>query len=103
MIYRLTKAASEDLLEIWNYIATDNLTAADKLIDDIYEAFDLLAENPEIGRKNEPIGKHSFRFWTVRKRYHVIYRNKQEIEIARVLNGYRDIFTILSSQEDLSH
>lgn len=47
--YELSVEALADLQEIWVYIASDSLTAADKLEDDIYQACELLAKNPRLG------------------------------------------------------
>jgi len=44
--YELSPEATDDLQEIWVYIANDNPIAADKLEDDIYAACELLAKNP---------------------------------------------------------
>jgi plasmid stabilization system protein ParE len=38
-----------DRAEIWEYIALDNIDAADRWIGKLFEAFDLLARNPGIG------------------------------------------------------
>jgi plasmid stabilization system protein ParE len=43
--YELSPEATEDLQEIWVYIANDNPAAADKLEGDIYAACELLAKN----------------------------------------------------------
>jgi plasmid stabilization system protein ParE len=40
--YELSPEATDDLQEIWVYIANDNPTAADQLEDDIYAACELL-------------------------------------------------------------
>ena len=42
--YELSPEATDDLQEIWIYIANDNPIAADKLEDDIYAACELLAK-----------------------------------------------------------
>jgi toxin ParE1/3/4 len=42
--------AEIDIASIWNYVAADNITAADRLIDRIERSFDMLAEQPLAGR-----------------------------------------------------
>ena len=42
--YELSPEARDDLQEIWVYIASDNLSAADKLEEDIYTACELLSK-----------------------------------------------------------
>jgi plasmid stabilization system protein ParE len=51
MPYRLSSRAEQDLDEVWLYVAEDaSPTTADRLIDDIVDRFDLLAEQPRMGR-----------------------------------------------------
>jgi plasmid stabilization system protein ParE len=44
--YVLNRAADLDLDEIWEYIAQDNVDAADRWIGKLFDAFDALALNP---------------------------------------------------------
>jgi len=57
--YRLTNAARLDLLDIWNYIAENSEKAADRFIDLFVRHFELLGENPLIGRKREDCSDRS--------------------------------------------
>jgi plasmid stabilization system protein ParE len=51
MPYRLSILAERDLEEIWSYVAEDaSPTTADRLIDAMFDRFELLAEQPRIGR-----------------------------------------------------
>ncbi|WP_375510660.1 type II toxin-antitoxin system RelE/ParE family toxin [uncultured Nostoc sp.] len=50
-----TAKAEEDLIEIWIYIAADNLTAADRLVDQIDTKCQMLADNPELGQARPDI------------------------------------------------
>lgn len=45
-----TPRADDDLFHIWRYIARDNVDAADALLDDLEDAFEILCENPMVGR-----------------------------------------------------
>ena len=57
MLYRLSSLAERDLDEIWSYVAEDaSPTTADRLIDDIVGRFDLLAEQPRMGRARPEFG-----------------------------------------------
>lgn len=47
--HRLSRLAESDLRDIWLYIAGDNVTAADRMVDRFTSAFDLLAGNPLLG------------------------------------------------------
>ena len=96
----LSEAALADLDEIWLYIATDNVRAADRVIDKIYETTYLLAENPGMGHKREDLTDKPVRFWNVYN-YLIIYKAEtRPIEIARVLNASRDVESILRSSAE---
>jgi plasmid stabilization system protein ParE len=61
---------------------------ADRLIDAIVERFELLAEQPRMGRLRPEFGE-AIRSFTVEN--HVIYyRHDRDVLIARVLHGRRD-------------
>ena len=74
--------------EIWSYVAEDASPAtADRLIDAIVDRFDLLAEQPRMGRLRPEFGA-DVRSFTVES--HVIYyRHDGDVLIARVLHGRR--------------
>jgi len=44
-----TAQAEEDLIDIWLYIAHDDVRAADRVLDDIEEKLLLLADQPGLG------------------------------------------------------
>jgi len=87
----LSPDARYDLYEIQDYIAQNNPAAAAKVIDAIYEAFDLLAERPHIGHRREDLTQKDLRFWGVYS-YLIIYDPKAEpLSIIRILSGWRDV------------
>ena len=96
MSYRLSDLAERDLDEIWSYVAEDaSPTTADRLIDDIIERFDLLAEQPGLGRVRPEFGPgvRSFAIET----YVVYYRQEgDDVLIARILHGRRDQLAVWS-------
>jgi toxin ParE1/3/4 len=51
--------AADDLIEIWDYIADDSVTRADAFIDDFDAKFQLLAEQPMLGRSREELAQRS--------------------------------------------
>ncbi len=95
-LYRLSEAAEIDLLDIWRFIAQDNLSAADRVLDRIYDAFVLLGENPGAGHKREDFTADAdLRFWSVYS-YLIVYRKMAEpIEIVRIVHGTRDVTALL--------
>ncbi|MBD2498249.1 type II toxin-antitoxin system RelE/ParE family toxin [Nostoc sp. FACHB-280] len=85
-----TAKAEEDLIEIWIYIATDNPTAADKLLDQIDTKCQMLADNPELGQARPDIAS-GLRYFPV-NRYLILYRKISEgIEVIRVVHGARHL------------
>lgn len=46
--YVLSADADLDLDEIWDYIAADNIDAADRWIDRLFDAFEALGQTPRI-------------------------------------------------------
>jgi len=58
MPYRLSALAEEDLDEIWSCAAEDaSPTTADRLIDAIFDRFELLVEQPRMGRSRPEFGE----------------------------------------------
>jgi plasmid stabilization system protein ParE len=89
--YILAPEAVQDLKDIWDYIAAENVDAADRMIDTLFAAFERLAAMPGLGHSREDLTDQPLRFWTV-DAYLVIYRAEQSpIEIVAVTRGGRDI------------
>jgi plasmid stabilization system protein ParE len=88
-------AARLDLLEIWEYIARDNLDAADRVEREIQETVSMLARNPSLGHWRRDLTSKPVRFWPVYS-YLIIYLpDSRPLEIVRILSGYRDIAELL--------
>jgi toxin ParE1/3/4 len=86
---RLPKARI-DLSEIWLYVATDDMAAADRLIDRFDEAVSMLSEQPNAGRSRPDLGEE-IRSFPVGA-YIVFYRpTATELEIIRILSAARDV------------
>lgn len=49
--YSLDLPVPAELLEIWGYIARDNIEAADRVIDASHATFRLIAQSPGIGKR----------------------------------------------------
>jgi toxin ParE1/3/4 len=89
MPYRLSPLAERDLDEVWSYIAEDASPAmADRLIDAIFDRFELLVEQPRMGRNRPEFGDGVRSF--VVESYVIYYRHEAEVLIARILHGQRD-------------
>ncbi|KWV58167.1 plasmid stabilization protein [Bradyrhizobium macuxiense] len=82
--------AETDLDEIWLFIASDNIAAADRVVDRIGNIFQMLAENPLAGRQRPELGM-SIRSFPAGN-YVLFYEAfPNGVEIVRVLHGARDI------------
>ena len=64
--YILSPLAAQDLDDIWEFIAHDNLDAADRILEEMYEAVQRLVRMPLIGHFREDLADRSHRFWPVR-------------------------------------
>jgi plasmid stabilization system protein ParE len=96
--YQFTPQASEDLLDIWSFIARDNPEAADRVEAAVYRACDLLADSPLAGRMRKDITAFPLRFWVVHpySNYLIVYDpEKQPLQIIRILHGARDLAGVL--------
>ncbi len=87
-VFKKTAQSELDLIAIWLYIAQDNPSAADHLLDTIEEKGWLLAENPKLGQARPDIAE-DFRYLPV-GRYLMLYREiPGGIELVRVVHGMR--------------
>ena len=84
------RAAKADLLDIWEYVAADDIEQADRLLDAIETQSQKLARFPRLGRARDEL-LPSLRSFPVGN-YVLFYRpSKDGIEIIRVLHGRRDV------------
>ena len=84
-----------DLLEIWEFIAADDVDAADRVEREIRRAISMLADNPGLGHFRRDLTSKSVRFWAVYS-YLVIYDpDARPLEVVRILSGYRDVAAML--------
>jgi len=83
-----TARAEEDLVEIWLYIARDNPTAADRLLDLLDDKSRMLALNPKLGAARDDIAK-GVRHFPIGN-YLILYRDIGDgVEIVRYVHGMR--------------
>ncbi len=90
--FHLSPSARQDVLDIYDYIAADNLDAADRFVDEHYQAFDHLATFPHTGHSRPDLaGTRPLLFWPVGA-YLIIYRaDRQPLEIIAIAHAARDI------------
>ena len=58
--------AFADINEIWEYILADNLDAADRVLDEIYESITSLVRFPNQGHSRPDLTSRPLRFQVVR-------------------------------------
>jgi toxin ParE1/3/4 len=90
--------ALSDLESLWTYyLQAAGPDTAEKIVREIYEVTDVLAEHPQAGRMRNEI-RHGLR--SLATAPHVIfYRIKNDIpEIIRILDGRQDIEEIFSER-----
>ena len=82
--------AETDILEIWDFIADDSMSEADRWIDRLEEKLALWATQPMIGRSREELAPHlrSMPFG----RYVIFFVPLADgLDVVRVLHGSRDV------------
>lgn len=94
--------AYNDLDEIWEYIASDNLDAADRVREELYEAMSSLVSFPRQGYQRSDLTSRPIRFWPVRDFLIAYAPEEQPLLILAVLHGRRSpriIAALLRSRE----
>ena len=93
--YLISPDARIDLIEIWDYIAKDNINAADCVAQEFRETMALLAANPELGHIRKDLTSRPVRFWRIYS-YLIVYSPEtRPMEVVRILSGYRDVAALL--------
>ncbi len=86
--------AYADLDEIWEYIADDNLDAADRVLEEIFRTIRSLADFPHQGHKRPDLTSRPLLFHTVRD-YVIAYApDEKPLAVIAVLHGRRSPLVI---------
>jgi toxin ParE1/3/4 len=81
--------AYADLDEIWEYIADDNLDAADRVLEEIYQTVQSLAAFPHRGHKRLDLTSRPLLFHVLRN-YVIAYApDEKPLAVIAVLHGRR--------------
>ena len=87
---KISSLAEIDLDEIWDFISEKNVDSAQRLIREFGQKFNLLGENPNIGRRHDEVVINLRSF--PHKKYIIFYFEIENgVEIYRVLHGARDV------------
>ena len=94
--FLITDIAQSDILNIKEYIFENNSILVKDFMDLLAKIFLMLSEYPNIGVKKRGISAPDILIYTVRKKYNIIYRIKNEnVEVLRVLTRYQNLFAVL--------
>jgi plasmid stabilization system protein ParE len=86
----LHPGAYADLTDIWEYIAADNLQAADRVIAEIYSKIQALISFPHQGHSRSDLTSRPLRFQAVRD-YLIVYApDEKPLSVVAVLHGRRN-------------
>ena len=97
--YVLSPEALRDLQDTWDFVAFDNVNAADKLLDEFFNAFEKLARQPGMGQTRPDLTARDVRFRPTGS-YPIVYRQlPATLQIVAILHGARDVPEILSMRQ----
>ena len=92
--------ANSDLDEIWEYIAAENLDAADRVRQDLYQAITGLVSFPHKGHRRADLTSRPLRFLRVRD-YLIAYAPEvQPLLVVAIIHGRRNPRLMASLIED---
>jgi plasmid stabilization system protein ParE len=97
--YVLSPEALQDLQDAWDFVAFDNVNAADKLLDEFFNVFEKLARQPGMGHTRPDLTARDVRFWPTGS-YLIVYRQlPTTLQIVGILHGARDVPEILRKRQ----
>lgn len=86
-----TDEAVKWLEDIFEYIASDNVIAASRVVNDIYERAQVLAAHPEIGYKYQASSRDVRVLLYGHYRITYLVKDNKDVEILGVFHGALDI------------
>src|ERR1700731_2564169 len=87
--FTLHPLAAQDITEIWEYIAEDNLLAARRVRENILNAIRGLVPFPHVGRKRPDLTSRPLRF-TLAREYLIAYApDEKPLWVVAVMHGRR--------------
>ena len=92
--YILSPLAAQDLDDLWEFIARNNLDAADRILE---ESMRPSTPGPHATSRHvrEELADRSHRFWPVRDFLIIYHPETSPLEIVRILRGSRDIPSLI--------
>lgn len=89
--YILSDEAKLDLEQIWEYIADDDIDAADKVRNKIRDALDRVARVPGIGHSRRDVKNPRYRFLVVYSYVIAYFPDTKPLQIVRIVHGARNL------------
>lgn len=90
-LVHFAQSAENDLLEAWLVVAEDNMTTADRMLDNIEREAATLSRQPLMGRSRPKLGD-GVRSWPTSTAYILFYlADEQGVTVPRALHHSRDI------------
>src|SRR5271165_210476 len=87
--FRLLPGAARDITEIWEFIAEDNPSVAERLREEILEAIRRLVPFPQQSHGRPDLSARGLRFWSVGQ-YLIAYAPSEEpLLVVAVVDGRR--------------
>ena len=85
--YAFHPDAFGDLNEIWEFIAQDNIDAADRVLADIHSTLTMFAGSPQIGNRRPDLTTRPLRFHVAPDQYLIAYApDEKPLWVVAVLN-----------------
>lgn len=100
--FALHPAALTDLDEIWEFIAADNIGAADRVLEEVRSAMHSLAAFPQMGHARSDLTSKPLRFHPVRHFLIAYAPDEKPLVVVAVIHGQRSpriIAALLSGRE----
>lgn len=82
--------AYADLNEIWEYIAADNLDAADRVLGEIHQSINSLVRLPHQGHSRPDLTSRPLRFQIVRDYVIAYVPDEKPLAVIAILHGRRN-------------
>ena len=95
--YSFSDEAVQDLDNICEYIARQNVRQAEQFFDDVRQKCKLVANFPNMGKNYELLAP-DLRGFVVDNYIIFYYPRENGIDVARVIGGYRDLQSLFSNE-----
>lgn len=98
--YKLTGPASRDIDAIWDDVfeRSQSIDTADKVVANIFQAFELLGNRPGAGHIREDLTDKPLKFWSVYQYLIAYIPDSDPIAIIAVIHGARDLPVLLEER-----